>query len=460
MKGNFRRYMAALLLVAVVVALPLQRVRAEQSSSDPALSQFLFVYDLVKQYYVHDVDPAKLMAGATRGMLATLDPYSTYFTAQEYKDFDTQLQGKFGGVGIQPEKVGDYITVVAPLKDSPADKAGIKAGDIILAVDGKNVVGANLEDVLPAIRGDAGTQVTLTLQRDKKTFDVTLTRYEIVQPSMDSKQLGDGVYYIAVYSFSQDVGKNLQALVGVYRSQGAKGIVLDLRNNPGGYLDEGVKTAETFIGSGPIVQLVDRTGQKQVITSSSGVTPLPVAVLVNGGTASAAEIVAGALQDTGIGTLVGTHTFGKGLVQSLMPLSDGSVIKMTTMKYQTPKGRDILFGQGLTPDVLVDAPVLPAFSPLIFKRALSQGAIGLDVQSLQQRLADLGYSAGDADGIYGSKTAAAVRAFQQAQSLPVTGSVDEATIKALNDRALTDYHKDPQLDKALEVLKDRISKGQ
>lgn len=458
MRRNWRRYLAAVMLAAVVVAIPLTPVRAAGATDgDPALQRLLVVYDLVRNYYLHDVDPQQLMTGAIRGMMATLDPYSVYFDAQELEQFDTQLAGEFGGIGIQPDLVDGAIVITSVLPNSPAERVGIKPGDRILAVDSQSVQGMTLDALLPLIRGNPGTSVMLTLQRGQQTLVMQVVRYLIQVPSMDARDLGNGMRYIRLTEFTQNSGKNLKALVDVYRSQGnARGIVLDLRDNPGGYLNDAIVAAGAFIGSGPIVHVLDRAGDQQTFQSDTGVTPIPVVVLVNGGTASAAEVLAGALQDTGIGTLVGTHTFGKGVVQSMVPLADGGAVKLTTMKYQTPKGRDILPGQGLTPDVLIEAPATPDASPLVYKRDLHQGTIGLDVQALQQRLASIGYNPGTADGIYGGQTGDAVTAFQRAKSLPGTGVTDSATVKALNTQAVSDLHKDPQLDKAIEVLKGQL----
>ncbi|MHB9143906.1 MAG: S41 family peptidase [Symbiobacteriia bacterium] len=458
LQRNWRRYLAALMLAAVVVALPLTPVRAASTSdNDPALQRLLVVYDLIRNYYLHETDPQKLMTGAIRGMLATLDPYSVYFDPQELDQFNTQLAGEFGGIGIQPDKVDDAIVVTSVLPNSPAEQVGMKPGDQILAVDGKSVRGLSLDDVLPLVRGKPGSTVILTLQRDKQTLEVQIVRYLIQVPSMDSRDLGDGIRYIRLTEFTQDSGKNLKALVDVFRTQGTvRGIVLDLRDDPGGYLGEALTAGEAFIGSGPIVNVLDRAGHQQTYNSTSAVALLPVAVLVNGGTASASEVLAGALQDSGVGTLVGTHTYGKGVIQSMVPLADGAAVKLTTMKYQTPKGHDILPGKGLTPDVLVDTPALPELIPLVHTRDLNTGSIGLDVQALQQRLASLGYQPGTADGIYGGMTTGAVRAFQQAKSLPATGIANAATVKALNDQAAADLHRDPQLDQAIEVLKGKL----
>ncbi len=455
LERKWQRYVAAVLMIAVLVALPMQGPAQAEDNQDPALGRFLTVYELVKQYYVMDVDPAKLMTGAIRGMLATLDPWSVYFDPREFQDFNDQLEGKFGGIGIRPDKVGDYIVVAEVLPGNPAEAAGVKQGDLILSVDGKNVVGLELADVLPLIRGEPGTPVKLTLQRDKQTLDVTVVRGEIREESIKAQPMGDGIFYDQLYNFNQDAGKNLAAVVGVQRSQGARGIILDLRGNPGGYLGEAVTAAEAFIGSGPVVRLLDRKGTQDVIESSSGVKPIPVVILVDGGTASAAEVLAGALQDSGMATLVGTHTFGKGLVQTIVPLDNGIAVKLTTMKYQTPKGRDILPEKGLTPEVAVDLPSLPP-APIVYKRPLKSGLVGLDVLALQQRLAGFGYKVGEPDGVYGGQTAAAVRTFQKAWSLPATGVADEATVKAVNQATVAEHIKDVQLDKALEVLKSKL----
>jgi len=431
---------------------------ASDRASDPDLDQFLQVYEFIKQFYVDKVDGDKLSTAAIKGLLSTLDPYTEFFEPEELQSFTTNLEGKFGGIGVQIIKVDKYITVEATFPDSPGEKAGLKAGDRITSADGTDLVGMAVTKAVTFIRGEPGTKVTLTVQRDgePKPLTFTITREEITLNPLSTKIVEDGVGYIRLATFAEGSGQKVDVAVKYLKQMGSRGIILDLRDNPGGLLTEAVAVSEAFIPKGPIVYVLERGGRRQAFKSESGVEPIPLVVLVNGQSASASEIVAGAIQDNGVGVLVGTHTYGKGLVQTIVPLSSGKALKMTMAKYITPLGRSILPGKGLTPDVLVEAETEETLAPISVKRELKPLVIGLDVLAVQERLKALGFDPGPADGIYGNLTANGVSEFQKSRDLPVTGIVDSATVVVLN-KPKVEKHGDVQLTRAIQTLKGRMA---
>jgi len=292
-------------------------------------------------------------------MLETLDPHSNYYTPDMYKEMQTETRGSFGGVGFEITIRDKVLTVVAPIEDTPAFRAGIQSGDMILRVDGKSTKDMTLLDAVKILRGPEGTKVTLTIMRKgfAEPKDLTLTRAIIPIRSIRSKMLEEGYGYIKINQFIEkthaDLATSLSKLEGKERT--LKGLVLDLRNNPGGLLDQAVKVADEFLDSGMIVYTEGRVeGQKMKFfaTKNAKEHDYPIIVLVNSGSASASEIVAGAFQDHGRAVVLGTQTFGKGSVQTIIPLEDGSALRLTTARYFTPKGRSIQ-AQGVSPDIVV-----------------------------------------------------------------------------------------------------------
>jgi len=329
-------------------------------------------FELLTTRYVEPVDPKVLIEGALKGMAEAVgDPYTYYMNPQEYKSFDVTLEGEYGGVGMVVEQVGDYVTVITPLRGSPAERAGIQPRDRIVAVDGRDVTRVPSDIVADLIRGKPGTKVTLTIARgpldDEVRFDVPLVREKIILESAFGKMLypAEGIGYLRITDFSRNTPEQFGAALADLRSQGLKALVLDLRNNGGGYLDECVTIANTFVTEGPILHRVGRDGRMRAV-EASGREPLglPLVVLVNELTASAAEILAGAIQEHEAGRLVGTVTFGKGTVQTPYQLGDGSVLRLTTERWLTPDGNQIT-GKGITPDEIVELPeIKPDEKPL------------------------------------------------------------------------------------------------
>lgn len=311
---------------------------------------------IIKARYVEDVPVDTLMTGAIKGMVNSLgDPHSIYMDAKMYKEFMIETEGSFGGVGIVLGAKEKVLTVISPIEGTPGEKAGIKSGDEIVKIDGQDTKGLALDEAVSKIRGPEGTQVTLTIRRGQEVKDYTLTRSNIQIKTVSGKMLPDHIGYIRLSMFNENTGSDLMKKYQELEKEGMKAIVLDLRDNPGGLLDESVKVANKFVPKGPVVSVITRDGRRDTSNSTLEAVKYPCVVLVNGGSASASEIVAGAIQDTGSGTLVGTKTYGKGSVQTLMRLDGGAAIKLTIAKYYTPKDRSIN-GIGIEPDVKVELP--------------------------------------------------------------------------------------------------------
>lgn len=341
----------------------LQRVRADIDSSYEKLKILADVLAIVERNYVEPVKINNLIHGAINGMLETLDPHSSFMTPEVYKEMQTETRGSFGGVGFEITIRDKVLTVVAPIEDTPAHRAGIQSGDQILRIDGKSTKGMSLMDAVKLMRGPEGTKVIITIMRQGFTEpkDLSLTRAIIPIRSVRHKMLEEGFGYIKINQFIEktytDMVKALEKLEG--KEGTLKGLILDLRNDPGGLLEQAVKVADEFLESGLIVYTegrVEAQKMKFYVQKKAKVRDYPLIVLVNGGSASASEIVAGALQDHGRAVILGTPTFGKGSVQTIIPLEDGSAVRLTTARYFTPNGRSIQ-AQGITPDIIVaDAP--------------------------------------------------------------------------------------------------------
>jgi carboxyl-terminal processing protease len=314
------------------------------------------VIQQVKARYVEDIPVETLMNGAIKGAVGALgDPHSVYMDKRMYREFMIETEGSFSGVGIVLGVKDKILTVVSPIEGTPGDRAGIKSGDQIVKIDGHDTKDMALDEAVSKIRGPEGTQVVLGIRRGQDTKEYTLTRSNIQLKTVTGKMLPDKIAYIRLSMFNEQTGGDFARKYQELEQQGMQAIILDLRDNPGGLLGESVKVAGKLVPKGPIVSVVQRNGEREVHSSSLEAVKYPLVVLVNGGSASASEIVAGAVQDTGAGTLVGVKTFGKGSVQTVMNLGDSTAVKLTIAKYYTPKDRSIN-GTGIEPDVRVEAP--------------------------------------------------------------------------------------------------------
>lgn len=449
--------LAVIILGSFALSVP-SLVRA-WSSTDEGMAVFLEVINRVRESYVEEVPTEKLIEGALRGMVESLgDPYSTYMTPEEFQDFQAGTNGTFGGVGIVITEEDGYIVVVAPIKGTPGDRAGIRPRDRIIRVDGRDLRGVDVDTAGELMRGKPGTEVVLEIERDGKILRVPITREVIEVNPVESRLLEGGYGYIRLTSFNEHAGQRVREALAAFEKQGVRGIILDLRGNPGGLLSQALEVAREFVPAGPVVYIEERQQkERRVLSSDLPRERWPLVVLVDGGSASAAEIVAGAVQDRKAGVLVGEKTFGKATVQDVFRLGNGGAVKLTIGRYLTPSGRSI-DKAGITPDVLVPVPHdLKDLGPLKLSRTLRLGTGGLDVAELQKRLQALGYRITKIDGIFGPETKEAVRQLQLDAALPATGTVDQATLTALNQHLAGEGTKDVQLEKAVEVLKGLLA---
>ncbi len=352
---------ALALLCGVIIGKGWERT-GHASETYEELKTFSEVLNQVQKHYVDETKPKDLIQGAIRGMLSTLDPHSAYMTPEMYKEMQVETRGEFGGVGIQIGVKDNRLAVIAPIEGTPAYRAGIKAGDFIIKVNEDPTKDLTLMDAVQKMRGPKGSKVNLTIQRDGATDPLvfTLVRDTIKIESVKSKVI-ENLGYVRLTQFQEATGRDLAKAIKQFKEQKVQGAILDLRNNPGGLLTAAVDVSEQFLPTGKLVVYTkSREGKKDewVAKAKDQLEDLPVIILVNEGSASASEIVAGALQDWGRGLVVGTTSFGKGSVQTILALGDGSGLRLTTAKYYTPKGRSIQ-STGITPDIVVklSAPV-------------------------------------------------------------------------------------------------------
>jgi carboxyl-terminal processing protease len=358
---NVRKSLLGVAVISVgLLAFPLVGpAQQDKSSTYRQLELFGDVFERVRADYVESVSDEDLIEAAIQGMLASLDPHSSFLNAKHFQDMQVQTRGEFGGLGIEVTLESGLVKVVSPIDDTPAYRAGIQAGDFITHIDGDAVRGLTLNKAVDKMRGKVGSDITLTIRRsDSDTFDVTLTRDKIRIDSVRSR-VEDGAGYVRITSFNEQTKSGLLRAVKKLSEElgdDLTGFILDLRNNPGGLLDQAVEVSDAFLEQGEIVSTRGRTSdnaQRFNATPGDIAGGLPVVVLINSGSASASEIVAGALQDHRRGILLGTRSFGKGSVQTIMPLGRAGAIKLTTQRYFTPSGRSIQ-AKGIEPDIFVE----------------------------------------------------------------------------------------------------------
>ena len=366
---SFTRTITCLLAGSVIGAFLAvgQGVFAERSDEGSLpledLRTFTEVFARIKSDYVEPIDDKALLENAIRGMLSGLDPHSTYLVPDDYQELQAGTSGEFGGLGIEVGMEDGFVKVIAPIDDTPAQRAGVEAGDLVIRLDDTPVKGMSLAEAVKVMRGEPGTDIVLTIVREgvDRPIRITITRDVIHVTSVRSRSLEPGYGYIRISQFQLRTGESLREEVGKLREEagddeGIKGIVLDLRNNPGGVLNAAVSVSDAFLDDGIIVYTDGRMNDAKLTFNAKGsdiLDGIPIVVLVNAGSASASEIVAGALQDHGRAVIMGQKTFGKGSVQTILPLENGSALKLTTARYYTPSGTSIQ-ARGIVPDILLD----------------------------------------------------------------------------------------------------------
>ena len=358
-----------IVLVSICTGVVMANRHPFQSERYEDLKIFTEVLSYVEANYVEEVEPERVIHGAIRGMLRSLDPHSSFMPPEMFGEMQVETEGRFGGLGIEITIRDDVLTVVAPIEETPAFRAGVMAGDQIVLVEGESTKDMTLIEAVKRLRGPEGTEVTIGIMRAGFTEprDFTIVRAVIKIKSVRWTRLPDDVGYIKVRSFQKTTVNEVKEAVRELESQGMSALVLDLRNNPGGLLDQAISVSELFLEDGKLIVYTKGrlTNQHMKGFSKGGNiwSSQPLAILINGGSASASEIVAGALKDWDRATLIGTQSFGKGSVQTIIPLSDGSGLRLTTAKYYTPNNAEI-HGEGITPDIIVELePVTPSDDP-------------------------------------------------------------------------------------------------
>ena len=382
--------LSTLVIASQFISLPVIAASEEQATTDVSpmqesllplqdLRNFTEIFDRIRSSYVEPVDDKTLLQYAIDGMLSNLDPHSDYLLPEDFSELQEHTTGKFGGLGIEVGIEEGLIKVVTPIDDTPAEKAGIKAGDFIVSLDGEPVREMSLTDAIDKMRGEPGTDIELSIRRkgEQELLEFVLTRAEIKVASVRSESLGDGIGYLRITQFQDKSGTELVKAIKKLQDkakdslQPLNGLVLDLRNNPGGVLDAAVEVSDAFLNSGLIVYTEGRITESDFRYSATETTiaeDIPLIVLINGGSASASEIVAGALQDHKRAVIVGTQSFGKGSVQSVLPIGGNKAIKLTTARYFTPKGRSIQ-AQGIQPDVYVEQSEVTTYEQSYYKES-------------------------------------------------------------------------------------------
>jgi len=433
-------------------------VQAVARESYENLEIFTNILAIVQKNYVDQVSTKQLIEGAINGMLTSLDPHSAYLTPDLYRELQVDTQGSFGGLGIEITVKNGILTVVSPIEDTPAFRAGIKPGDQILKIEGEFTKDMSLVEAVKKMRGPKGTKVNLTLRREgvNELIEVPVMREVIQIQSVKSRALDKGYGYVRITQFQERTDEDLEKAVDKIAKQNEgklEGLVLDLRNNPGGLLTQAVRVSDLFLDSGMIVYTdgrLESQKQRYYAHKRKSRVECPMVVLVNGGSASAAEIVAGALQDHRRALILGTQTFGKGSVQTILPLGDNSALRLTTARYYTPRGRSIQ-ATGITPDIIMTNEVAVASA----KGAGSPNENGdfLREENLRGHFNQpKGDKSGDdakPDPAEKPKPAPA----PESKAAPEDGAEPAATTVSATEIREGETGKDPQLDRALELLK-------
>ncbi|MFA5528481.1 MAG: S41 family peptidase [Peptostreptococcales bacterium] len=473
MNNNKRTKIArviALLIVAIMVVSSLSYIVFAEEEESYVNDQLDFLKKLivyVEQEYVEELDEEEIINNIYKGFFESLDPYSVYFpTRDSLDDFVDTVSGEYSGVGIVLTEKNNQCVILSAMPNGPAKAAGILPDDVIWEIDGQDVSQRTTTEIANQLRGEEGTKVTLGVKRNHSNDIIRfeLTRKKIQILSVNYEVLENDIGYIQVTSFDNDTGKEFEKALTNLRSQGIKSLILDLRDNGGGYVAEAVKVADMIVPEGPIMFYENKGQFIESEHSDSPQIDIPVAVLANRGSASASEIVIGAIQDTKSGTIIGTRTYGKGSAQTTTNLLNGGGMKITIAHFLTPN-KNVIHEVGITPDIIVenglaDAAALDKVGPLaamLEEKKPSLGDTGLNVYGAQQRLALLGYEDHKITGILDEDTFQAIMAYQASRGLFPYGTLDFTTRNALETETLLLLNnsglEDLQLKKAIEVLK-------
>ncbi len=457
MGQTFKRIIA-LVITGAIILTPIQ-LQAE-TTTDSYSELFQQAMEFISDHYLDkdEITQEELFRGAMQGMFGILDPYSKFMTYDEVSGFTDAIDGSYVGVGIQLDAKAGVVYVERVFDGSPAGDAGVKRGDTFLAVDGEDVTGYDIQQLLKLLLGEENTQVEVTFSREQMPYTVEMTRSRITAPMLMSEDIRDyydgltdeeaaKIGYIQINSFSEDVGAAYANAYAALVEDGMQYLVLDLRDNGGGYVSAGVELAQQIVPEGPIVTFIDADGNENTFSSELKEAVVPMVVLINEHSASATEFVAGAIQDTGAGILVGETTFGKGVSQYLFDFGGDYGIKLTMEAFYTPL-RNPINGVGITPDHIVEVPTYMAGTERYYLNDDLPAVL-----ELEKILSYLGYDVGIVDSVYDRSTFNAVKKFQIDQKLYGYGVCDYGTQKALNAALYGSIlEKDRQLEKAVQLL--------
>ncbi|WP_028612122.1 S41 family peptidase [Paenibacillus harenae] len=427
---------------------------------EPTFQQFTVSYNKIMNDYLDGADPKKLINGAAEGMVASLeDPYSRYLIEEEGNAYTESYQGEIFGIGAEIREEEGHYVISGLTKNAPAERGGLLPGDIIAMVDGQKLEGKTFQDLLGLIRGEEGTNVTLQIQRpgQAEPIELTLKREAIPIHTVTSELLEGGIGHVTISRFAEKTADEFDAaLKELQEKEPLKGLLLDMRSNPGGLLQPTIKIADTLIPKDKVILNVVYKNERRTVTYKSQQQKkwtIPVAVLVNGQSASASEVLTAALKESAGAAVIGEKTYGKGVVQAFNQFKDGSVLSLTEAQWKTPGGTWIN-KQGVSPDYAVELPAYTKLRPLAIGSDLKTGSYGEDVKTLQTMLEVLGYGPTGQEGFFDEQTKDAIRSFQSAEKLEATGEFNDKTGYQLLDRLREKLKReDDQLLKGLEVLK-------
>ncbi|WP_120167656.1 S41 family peptidase [Thermohalobacter berrensis] len=469
MKNITKKLSIMLLITLLIASTPFTTVYSEDNTTanepefiNKNLDYIETMIQIIKSTYAGEVTEEELIEGAVNGMFDTLDEYSDYYTPEEFDQLQESTSGTYVGIGVHITQRDGYLTIIVPFEGSPGERAGLKPGDKIVTVDGQDITGMSTKKAASLIKGEAGTKVTLGILREgnAEILYIDVVREVIKVNPIKYEVLEDNIGYIRISQFNENTLENITKTLEEFDKEDIERLIVDLRNNPGGYLNEVVEVLRYFVPEGPIVHVKEPGGKIQTIKSNLKGPKYKIVVLVNEGSASASEIFAGAIKDTGVGKVVGTATYGKGTVQRIYPLVDGGAIKMTIAEYFTPNMNKVN-GKGIQPDVVIENnPVttidIPELKYLNKERKLSIQTVGLDVLAAEKALDLLGYNLEKVDGVFDKETYNIVKKFQADKGLYSYGVLDFTTQDALIN-SLYEYEQakdvDEQLQKAIEVVK-------
>ncbi|MFJ7826402.1 S41 family peptidase [Psychrobacillus sp. NPDC096623] len=424
-------------------------------------AKLYLAYDKLEEEYYKEVDEEAVINGAINGMIDALeDPYSDYMNQDEASQFNENISSSFQGIGAEIQERDGIINIVSPIKNSPAEKAGLMPNDKIIAVDGKDIKGYSASEAVLLIRGSKGTEVTLSIQRGNNALmEVTIVRDDIPIETVYAEMLDEQVAHIIISSFSTNTYDELLTAIEAMEKEGMKALVLDVRQNPGGLLSSAIDISNLFVEEGKNILQIEIQGKKDITVATPGTrVDVPVSLVIDEGSASASEILAGALSESAKVPLVGLKSFGKGTVQTVNDLPDGSNIKITTAKWLTPDGNWI-HEKGIKPDYAVEYPSYAMLPPLDTSVTLKINQSSEAVQTAEEMLKAVGYDVGVVDGNFDEQMNAAVKKFQADNKLTVSGDINGETSYQLMDKLRTKIlEDDPQLQKAQEIVRDLLNK--